>query len=244
MDGYDATTYGERFADVYDDWYGAITDTEACVDALAALAGGGSVLELGVGTGRLAVPLAARGLAVTGVDASPAMLERLAAKPGGERVDARLGDMAAPPLAAHERFDLAFVAYNTLFNLVDPADQLRCLRAVARALAPGGRLVVEAFVPDPEVTADAVTPRRVTADHVVLSVSRSVADRQEILGQYVDITEAGIKLRPWHIRWATIDQLDAMAADAGLALAHRWRRWDATPFDASAETHISTYGAA
>lgn len=241
MDGYDATTYGERFADVYDDWYGAITDTEACVDALASLADGGSVLELGVGTGRLAIPLAARGLAVTGIDASPAMLDQLAAKLGGDRVDARLGDMADPPLSTGERYDLAFVAYNTLFNLVDPADQRRCLRAVATALAPGGRLVVEAFVPDPEATADAVTPRRVTADHVVLSVSRSVADRQEILGQYIDITEAGIKLRPWHIRWATVAQLDEMAAEAGLALAHRWRSWDGAPFDGGAETHISTY---
>ncbi len=252
MDGYDATTYGERFADVYDDWYGSITDTEACVAALAALAreaGGGPVLELGVGTGRLAVPLAAVGLAVTGVDSSPAMLARLADKPGGADVRAVLGDMTAPPAAEPTDggtpapgYALAFVAYNTLFNLVDPADQLRCLTATAPLLAPGGRLVVEAFVPDVDGAADdAVVPRRVTADHVVLSVSRSDPSRQEVLGQYVDITESGIRLRPWHIRWSTPGQLDEAAAAAGLALDRRWADWDATPFDGDAAAHVSIY---
>ena len=243
MDGYDASTYGERFADVYDDWYAFRDDTPACVDAIAALADGGPVLELGVGTGRLAVPLAARGLAVTGVDTSPAMLERLAAKPGGERVTAVLGDMADPPVG-DATYAVVFVAYNTLFNLVGDGEQQRCLASAAARLAPGGSVAVEAFVPDPDHEGnDGLTVREITADQVVLSVSRSDPTRQEVLGQFVDITEAGIKLRPWHVRWSTPEQLDEMAAVAGLALHRRTADWAGTPWSDDASTHVSVYRA-
>lgn len=244
MDGYDATTYGDRFVDVYDDWYGSITDTSACVEALAQLAGDGLVLELGVGTGRLAIPLAARGLNVTGLDSSRAMLERLASKPGGDQVITVLGDMVDPagPSVADRSFGLAFVAYNTLFNLIGPGEQQRCLTNVAALLTDNGSLVVEAFVPVTGAHADdQVTPRQVTADRVVLSVSRTNPDDQEVMGQYVDITEAGIKLRPWHIRWTTTVQLDKMAEAAGLRLVERWATWTREPFHADAAAHVSIY---
>lgn len=246
MDGYDRDTYGERFASVYDDWYDGITDASACAALVAELAdtdrhaGGGPVLELGVGTGRLALPLAELGLGVVGVDSSPAMLAALAAKPGGAAVEAVLGDMADPPVG-DRRFAVVLIAYNTLFNLVDVADQQRCLRNVASLLLPGGSLVVEAFVPAPGVAEQAVSPRTITADRVVLSVSRSDPERQEALGQYVDITEAGISLRPWHIRWSTPEQLDEMAADAGLVLADRWSDWSRSPFGPDAAAHVSRY---
>lgn len=242
MEGYDASTYGERFADVYDDWYGGLTDTDACVAEVARLAAGGRVLELGVGTGRLALPLAAAGLDVVGLDASPAMLAALAAKPGADRITAVLGDMADPPVDGP--FAVVLVAYNTLFNLVEDGAQARCLAAAARLLAPDGVVVVEAFVPDPTAAdgrADAVSARTVTADRVVLSVSRTDAAAQEVLGQFVDITEAGIRLRPWHIRWSTPAQLDALAADAGLRLDHRTADWPGTPFTPAAATHVSRY---
>ena len=241
VDGYDEATYGDRFVDVYDDWYGSITETDACVDALTTLADQGPVLELGVGTGRLAIPLAAQGLDVTGIDASAAMLDRLTAKPGGDRVSTVLADMAAPPIE-EQRFALVFVAYNTLFNLVAPTDQQRCFTNAAALLTDHGSFVVEAFVPDTTSDAtEAVTPRRVTADRVVLSVSRTDPGRQEVAGQYVDITEAGIKLRPWHIRWATPMQLDEMADRAGLRLAERWATWTGEPFHAEAGAHVSIY---
>src|SRR5688500_19962569 len=96
--GFDTATYGDRFADVYDDWYADITDVVACTSTLARLAGRRPVLELGVGTGRLAIPLAERGVDVVGVDSSPAMLERLASKPGADRVEVVPGDMIDPPL--------------------------------------------------------------------------------------------------------------------------------------------------
>ena len=241
MEGYDETTYGERFADVYDDWYGSITDTEACVDAVARLAHGRPVLELGVGTGRLAIPLAQRGLPVTGVDSSPAMLAALSAKPGGDAVDVVLGDMTDPPVG-DLRFAVAFVAYNTLFNLVTVEGQRSCLTSAARRLLPGGCVMIEAFVPDVlGAAADAVVPKHVTADKVVLSVSRQDPVRQEVIGQYVDISETGIRLRPWHIRWSTPEQLDALAAEAGLHLSERWATWSGEPFDETSTSHISVY---
>lgn len=246
MEGYDHATYGDRFAPVYDEWYDGITDADQCAALIAELAdlghdlGGGPVLELGVGTGRLALPLAALGLHVVGVDSSAAMLDLLAAKPGGAAVEAVLGDMADPPVG-DRTFSVVLIAYNTLFNLVDVADQQRCLASAARRLLPGGSLVIEAFVPAAGRAEQSVTPRTITADRVVLSVSRSDPDSQEALGQYVDITEDGIKLRPWHIRWSTPEQLDELAADAGLVLADRWAGWDRAPFGPDAAAHVSRY---
>ncbi len=248
LSGFDATTYGDRFADVYDDWYAEVTDTDGCVttvtDLARAVAGDRQprVLELGVGTGRLAIPLAAAGLAVTGVDASPAMLRSLAAKPGGSQVTGVLGDMVDPPLS-EEPFDLVLVAYNTLFNLVDDGAQQQCLTAAARHLGPDGVVVVEAFVPDPDATStDSVTVREVTADRVVLSVSRTDAGSRLAVGQYVDIGEDGIKLRPWQIRWSSPDELDELAGAAGLERRHRWAGWAGEPFEPTSSTHVTVYG--
>jgi len=246
VDGYDETTYGDRFADVYDEWYGTITDAAACAALVAELAdlgddlGGGPVLELGVGTGRLAIPIAALGLEVVGVDASAAMLERLAAKAGEGSVEAVLGDFTDPPVG-DRRFAVVLVAYNTLFNLTQPGAQARCVERVAQLLVPGGSLLVEAFVPDADEARASVEPRTITADRVVLSVSRTDPARQEAMGQHVDITEQGIRMRPWHIRWSTIEQLDAMAAAAGLRLADRWSDWSRSAFGADDAVHVSRY---
>lgn len=248
MDGYDESTYGERFADVYDDWYGDITDTEACVDELERVGRAAAgpdrvpeVLELGIGTGRLALPLAERGLRVTGVDASPAMLETLRAKDPDRTVTTVLGDMAEPSID-DASFDLVFVAYNTFFNLTAPGAQQRCLESVRRLIRPGGRFVLEAFVPDVDTALDVVAPKEVTADRVVLSVVRSRPEERELIGQYIDITESGIALRPWHVRWATPAQIDAAASATGLALLDRRSDWRGHPFVPGSSTHVSTYG--
>jgi SAM-dependent methyltransferase len=150
VEGYDASTYGERFADVYDEWYAGTADVEGTVAVLAELAGGGPVLELGVGTGRLAIPLVARGLSVHGVDASPAMVALLRGKPGGEQVHVTTADFADVAVDVDGGFALVFVAFNTFFNLPTAEAQQRCVTNVARLLRPGGSFVVEAFVPDPE----------------------------------------------------------------------------------------------
>jgi SAM-dependent methyltransferase len=246
VEGYDASTYGDRFADVYDDWYGEVTDVEACTARLAALvaeAGGGPLLELGIGSGRIALPLAARGVAVHGIDASAAMLDRLRAKPGGRHLALTEGDMADLDLAAPPPFAVVLAAFNTFFNLGSLERQRRCLARVAALLAPGGLLVLEAFVPAdlPGAPTASVVPRRLTADEVVLTASQHDATQQTITGQHIHITEAGIRLRPWHLRYARPGELDRMAREAGLDLAWREAGWDAQPFDDDSAVHVSAY---
>ena len=243
MDGYDDTTYGRAFADVYDDWYGGISDVDATVDDLLGLAGGGPVLELGVGTGRLAVPLAERApqLTVVGVDSSDAMLARLRARPPAPNLVVHRGDMVDDLPAGP--FTLVFVAYNTVFNLLTAERQRSCFAAVAERLVHGGRLLVEAFVPDePPRDGDHVDVRTLTADRVVLSISRHDARAQRADGQFVELTEAGgVRLRPWSIRYASPDELDAMARGAGLAREHRWEAFGGHPFHAGSPRHVTVY---
>ena len=245
MEGYQPSTYGDRFADVYDEWYGDVTDLEACTAHLARLvatAGGGPLLELGVGSGRLALPLTARGVEVHGIDASPAMVDRLRAKPGGEAVRVTIGDMADLTLDAPPPFAIVLVAFNTLFNLADDALQRRCLTRAAALLAPKGRLVVEAFVPRDDLPAGStVTPRHIATDEVVLSVSQVDPTARTITGQHVHLRESGIRLRPWHLHYASPAQLDAMASDAGLVLEARHAGWGDEPFHSGSSVHVSRY---
>lgn len=268
--GYDDDTYGESFADVYDDWYADVSDAEALValvasEAQAAARLGGDdravAVELGVGTGRLAVPLSLAGVDVIGIDTSAAMLDRLAAKAmeAGTRVRPVRGDMAdALAGLAGTRCHVVFVAYNTLFSLPTPERQQGCFDAAAAALAPGGRFIVEAFVPaepdrdtsdgagngdaQPSRRSATVGVRSVAADRVVLRVDIADPAAQRAEGQYVEITEAGgVRLRPWSIRWSTPAELDEMAARAGLHLRQRHADAAGAPFDADAERHVSVY---
>jgi SAM-dependent methyltransferase len=247
VEGYGPSSYGDRFADVYDDWYRGLSDVDATVDALLELAGSGSVLELGVGTGRLAIPLARAGadraITVRGIDSSAAMLDVMQTKPGAELVEIHLGDMVDE--MPDGPFDMVFVAYNTLFNLAEPDRQAGCFQAVADRLAPGGRFVVEAFVPDhPPRDGGAVTVRSMTADRVVLSVSIHHPADQLAEGQFVELTEAGgVRLRPWSIRYAPPTELDAMATAAGLQLEHRWLGFGDRDFRDGDDHHVSVWRA-
>jgi SAM-dependent methyltransferase len=237
---FDAAAYGDGMADVYDDWY-ADLEVDEPVAALAALAGPGPVLELGVGTGRLALPLAARGLLVRGVDASAAMVAQLKAKPGGDSIDVVVGDMAGPEPAGP--FTLVFAAVNTFFGAFERAeDQRACVASVTRRLAPGGRFVIEAFVPDPDKAGDGVRVRNLSADRVVLTVTMTDVEAQTARGQFVELVDGQpVRLRPWSIRWCTPEQLDAMAAAAGLELEHRWAGWQREPFTADSPRHVSVW---
>jgi SAM-dependent methyltransferase len=244
MEGFTAASYGDAFADVYDEWYADITDPQAVAVLLAELAGPGPVLELGVGTGRLALPLAAQGVTVAGIDASAAMVDRLRAKPGGDEIAVVIGDMADAEPPVPGPFSLVYVAYNTLFNLDSASAQQRCFRNVATRLAEGGRFVVEAFVPtEPgeDEWRGPVDVRIIEVDRVVVSFSRRDADTQTIAGQHVEIRESGIRLRPWLIRYAGPHELDAMATAAGLALEARWSGWAREPFTEDSPTHVSVY---
>ncbi|MBI2704697.1 MAG: class I SAM-dependent methyltransferase [Actinobacteria bacterium] len=260
MEGYDDATYGDRFADVYDEWFTEIGDLDACVECLATLAtsahGGRSratprplVVELGVGTGRIAVPLAERDLDVRGIDSSTAMIDALRLKPGAEQIATSVIDMAEamippqPDDPAGVAADLVFVAYNTLFNLPDVAAQRRCIQRVSQLLSATGRFVVEAFVPDiTPSTGNRVTVRSIEADRLVLVASVLDEEQQTIQGQYVDISEQGIRLRPWHVSYLMPEQLDEIADEAGLELEHRWADYTREPFDsATSAHHVSVY---
>ncbi len=241
MDGYGDSSYGDGFADVYDDWYHDVSDVPATVAALERLADGGPVLELGVGTGRLAVPLAARGVPVVGIDTSTAMLEQLARNDPTGSVTAIRGDMVDD--LPDGPFALVFVAYNTVFNLPDAPRQAACFRAVADRLLPGGRFVVEAFVPeDPPPSGDHVGVRSLSVDRVVLTISVHDPVTQRASGQFVEFTErGGVRLRPWSIRYSTPAELDEMASAAGLVLEQRWRAFGDVTFGTDADRHVSVY---
>jgi len=240
MRGYDEASYGDGMADVYDDWYAAPPDTDACIAALAALAPQGRVLELGAGTGRLAIPLAQRGLEMHALDGSAEMLRRLAAKPGGERVTCHVGDMATdlPP----GPFDLVFVAVNTFFGILEPAAQAGAMLGIAERLRTGGYFVIEAFVPEQDADGDRIDVRDLSADRVVLSISRTDAAKQQAMGQFVELRDGmPVRLRPWAIRWALPEELDVMASASGLALESRWSSWAGAPFTAESSNHVSVY---
>jgi SAM-dependent methyltransferase len=245
MQGYDASSYGDAFADVYDDWYRDISDVDVTVVELLDLADGGPILELGVGTGRLAVPLAeaglADGVAVVGIDASAAMLARLAWRDPGRLVTTIHGDIRYD--LPDGPFGLVFAAYNTLFNLTDEDAQARCFEEVARRLRPSGRFVIEAFVPDdPPRRGDSVTVRSIAADRVVLSISVDDPDQQSAAGQFVELTETdGVRLRPWSIRYSTPAQLDQYARAAALVLEQRWESFGRSAFDEESIRHVSVY---
>lgn len=243
MKGYTAETFGERFAEVYDTWYGtklAEATTQEAVELLADLAAGGTVLELAIGTGRLALPLAERGLSIHGIDASEAMVAKLREKPGGEAIPVTIGDFA--DVAVDGSFDLIFLVFNTLFNLTSQDDQVRCFHNVARHLTPRGVFVVEAFIPD-IASLDGQNMRTVhlTADSITLEASMHDPVSQLVQYQYIEITQEGTRLYPVPQRYAWPSELDLMARLAGLELHERWAAWDRSPFTASSSGHISVY---
>ncbi|NQY56084.1 MAG: class I SAM-dependent methyltransferase [Ilumatobacteraceae bacterium] len=242
MDGYGAESYGAAFADVYDEWYHDVSDVAATVEFLSGLAPQrGRLLELGVGTGRLALPLSAAGFDVIGVDASDAMLARLEAADTADAVTIVRGDMVDD--LPEGSFDAALIAFNTLFNIVTAHRQQQLFAEIAQRLSSTGCFVVETFVPDTEHYAgDRIDLRSMERDRVVLSVSRHDNETQRAEGQFIELSNgAPVKLRPWSIRWATPEQLDEMAHDAGLRLDRRVADMRGTPFDDDATTHVSVY---
>lgn len=241
MDDYEDRHYGDAIADVYDSWYGDLTDVGATVAFLRRFVGTGSILELGIGTGRLALPLADAGFDVSGIDVSDVMLERLRAKDPTGRVRVVVGDMVDD--LPDGPFDLVFVAYNTFFNVRDVERQHRLFTRVSERLSDDGAFVVEAFVPDTDRPGgDSVSIRSMTTDAVVLRADRHDPATQTIDGQLIEITEAGgVRLRPYRIRYASPAELDRMAADAGMVLSERWENTRPDPFDDESPTHVSVY---
>jgi Methyltransferase domain len=241
VEDYGPETYGERIAKVYDEWFYLPTSTEDAVAFLAGLAGEGPVLELAIGTGRIALPLAARGIEVRGIDASEAMIAKLRSKPGGRDIPVTIGDFADVGVEGH--FELIAIVFNTLWALPTQEDQVRCIRNVANHLRKEGAFVTEMYVPDPARfdRGQRMQVRTIESRRVVLEASQHHPKYQRVSSQLIALEDGGeTSMFPVELRYIWPSELDLMAELAGLELAERWGGWKREPFDDS-DWCISVY---
>ena len=237
-DGY----FGESVAATYDDpdhemFRPAAVDP--AVDVLAELAGDGRALELAIGTGRIAVPLARRGVPVHGIDMSRAMVARLRAKPGGADIPVTLGDFATTRVG--DSFSVAYLVFNTIMNLTTQAAQVDCFGNAAAHLVPGGCFVIEVSVPDLRLLPPG---QDVVPFHV--SPTRWAFDRYDVATQamssnYIEVTEGRGSYRSIPFRYVWPAELDLMAQLAGLRLRDRWASWTRQPFTSESRSHVSIW---
>jgi SAM-dependent methyltransferase len=232
--------FGERVAARYDDdsWGMFSPDVIGpAVDTLAELAGGGRVLEFAIGTGRIAVPLAERGVPVVGIDSSEAMLTRLREKPGAP--EAVAGDMAKTRMDGD--FTLVYLVFNTIFNLTSQDGQVACFENAAAHLSPGGRFVIEARVPELQrlPLGQTVLPWRADPTGMSFYVYDTVTQRMD--GQHFYIEDGAFRPSPIELRYAWPSELDLMARIAGMRLEHRWGGWRREPFTGLSPSHVSVY---
>jgi trans-aconitate methyltransferase len=242
MAGYDEATYGERIADVYDELpHVKAQETEPAVEFLASLASRGPVLELAIGTGRVALPLKQRGVDIRGIDASPRMVEKLRAKPGGRDIPVSMGNFAE--VSVDGRYSLIFIVFNTLFALLSQEEQLRCFGNVASHLLPGGAFVIECFVPDVQLLARQarLDVSRVDADEVFLNATTYQLLEQRATSMHIFLSGSGVQMYPVQVRYAWPPELDLMGRLAGLRLRERWAGWRREPFGEGSRRHISVY---
>ena len=236
-----ATSFGPDAAATYDD--DPRGDEEAAVAFLSKLAGVRPVLEFAIGTGRIALPLAATGIQVDGIELSPHMVERLRAKPGGQEINITMGDMSS--VTNNHRYGLVYLVFNTIFNLLTADDQIRCFQNAAHHLTPDGLFVIETALPhawiSPDKT-DYVHAEYVGIDTVILDVARYDPITQLLEENHVCFTASGITLSPIVCRLITPSEMDLMARLAGMRLIHRFADWKRAVFDARSTAHISVYG--
>jgi SAM-dependent methyltransferase len=240
-DEYGPSTYGDRVAHVYDDWFALREDVDEAATFLADLAGDGPALELAIGTGRIALPLAARGVPVHGIDASEPMVAKLREKPGGADIPVTMGDMA--DVGVEGTYPLIYLVFNTFFALLTQEDQLRCMRNVAVHLAPGGAFVMQVFVPDLSLfdRGSRVSVLRVGLDDLLVDMARLDVVEQRVSAQHLAIQEGRVTQYPVELRYAWPSELDLMARLARLGLRERWASWTRQPFTSSSGQHVSVY---
>ena len=234
--------FGERVAERYDEWdadASAPAVLDPIVDFLAALAGDGAALELGIGTGRIALPLARRGVRVHGIDLSAAMVARLRAKPGADAIGVSIGDFATTKVDGS--FSVAYLAINTIMNLTTQDEQVECFRNVAAHLEPGGCFVVEVGVPQLQrlppgetVRAFDVSPARLGFDEYDVASQGLVSHHYREVDGKLDVVSV-----PFRYVWPS--ELDLMARLAGMTLRERWGGWRREPFTSDSSTHVSVW---
>ncbi|MDN5762067.1 MAG: class I SAM-dependent methyltransferase [Microlunatus sp.] len=215
-------------------------DEDETVRLLAELSDGEPALELAVGSGRIAIPLAARGVSVDGIELSDDMIAVLQRRPGGDRVRVFPGDMTI--VSTGQTYPLVFLVFNSIFNLLTQDDQVRCFENAARHLTGDGVFLVEAAVPSAWTQRDQyVNAESVQVDHVVLDVCRYDPVTQILDENHVHLDHGGVRLRPISCRLAWPAELDLMARLAGLHLRQRWGGWQRESFDAGSSRHVSLY---
>jgi SAM-dependent methyltransferase len=234
--------FGERVAASYDESAAEMFEpgvVDAAVDVLAGLAGGGRALELGIGTGRIALPLARRGVGVHGIDASRAMVARLRAKPGGDAIGVTIGDFATT--RAGGTFAVAYLVFNTIMNLTTQAAQVACFRNVAAHLEPGGCFVIEVSIPDLRrlPAGQNAVPFHVGPTRWALDIY-DVAT-QAMSSNYIEIADGGCEYTSFPFRYVWPAELDLMALLAGLRLRERWDSWTREPFTSESRQHVSIW---
>jgi SAM-dependent methyltransferase len=239
---HDAAAYGARIGDEYDDIYDGVFDTAGAVDRLAELAEGGSVLEFGVGTGRVALELVERGLVVDGIDGSQVMLDRLVSKPRGSEVTAYCGDFANTTTS--RQYTLVALLTNTIYALPDQDAQVLCFANAARHLLPGGRFVLEAWVPNPPGSHEhmRVRGRKLAAGLAGLVIEDHDRVRQLLKTTQIVVRPDGrVTTFPVVHRYAWPSELDLMARCAGFELENRWGDWHYGAFENHSENHVSVW---
>jgi SAM-dependent methyltransferase len=242
VEGYDSATYGDRWAGIYDDWVAAhLAVQPGEVDFLAGLARGGRALELGIGTGRVAIPLTERGVEIVGIDASEQMLARLREKT--DRIATVTGEMA--DVAAEGEFDLVYVVFNTFLAMLTQDEQVRCFANVARRLKPEGAFAIQAFVFDQTRFAHGqrVQATDVEEGAIAFDVALHDAVAQTVSVQKIVVGDGAVRTLPIHLRYVWPSELDLMARLAGLRLRERYEDFERRPFRAASTSHVSLYGA-
>jgi SAM-dependent methyltransferase len=237
-DGY----FDERVASRYDESSVEMFDpaiVDPVVDFVAELAGGGRVLELGIGTGRIALPLARRGVPVQGIELSQAMVARLRSKPGGEEIEVTIGDFATT--TADGTFSVAYLVFNTIMNLTTQAAQVACFRNVASHLEPEGCFVIEVGVPELQRLPPGETIRAFHVSESRWSFDEIDVASQALTSHHFEVVDGRLERFSVPFRYVWPAELDLMAELAGMRLRERWGGWKREPFTSDSRKHVSVW---
>jgi SAM-dependent methyltransferase len=234
--------FGERVAQRYDEssadmFESAVVDP--VVDLLAELAGHGAALELGIGTGRIALPLARRGIRVHGIDLSKAMVARLRAKPGAQQIGVTIGDFATTTVEG--RFTVAYLVFNTIMNLTTQDGQVACFQNVAAHLEPGGCFVIEVMVPALQRLPPGETVRAFNLSATRLGFDEYDVASQGLISHHYTVVDGNLEVDAPPFRYVWPSELDLMARLAGMTLRERWSGWKREPFTSDSTKHVSVW---
>ncbi len=234
--------FGERVAARYDESSDEMFEpavVEPVVDFLADLAGDGAALELGIGTGRIALPLAQRGVRVHGIDLSEAMVARLRAKPGSEQIGVTIGDFATTAVGG--TFSVAYLVFNTIMNLTTQDEQVACFQNAAAHLGPGGCFVIEVGVPALQRLPPGETVRAFDVSPNHLGFDEIDVASQGLISHHYSIFDGELELVSAPFRYVWPSELDLMARLAGMSLRERWSDWKREPFTSESTMHVSVW---